>query len=90
MSITKTLEADLKRMQTEQQPTLMVQALRRRRDELTFADVLSILASPLGHGLASVQIRELFVGEAGDSPAQSPKLSTTPATSPRRTALGAM
>jgi hypothetical protein len=64
MSITKTLEADLKRMQTEQQPTLMVQALRRRRDELTFADVLSILASPLGHGLASVQIRELFVGEA--------------------------
>lgn len=78
----KTLQADLKRMQDEQQPTLVLQALRRHRDELTFADVRSLLATPLGHGLASVQIRELFNGEAAP-----PNPKTTKSVKPKSSNL---
>jgi ribosomal protein S25 len=60
MTILKQLQADVRKLQTDYQRKLVVEALRSRAQELTLGDIRKLLNSPLGAELGDLRLAALF------------------------------
>lgn len=60
MTILKQLQADVRKLQTDHQRKLVVEALRSRAQELTLGDIRKLLSSPLGADLGDLRLAALF------------------------------
>ena len=60
MTILKQLQTDMRKLQTDYQRKLVVEALRNRAQELTLGDIRKILNSPLGADLGDLRLVALF------------------------------
>lgn len=74
MGFLEVFKANLQQLQVESQRELVIQVLRARIGEMTFDDLQTLLASPLGHGLGKMRIGEVLAVETS---------AATPPTRPR-------
>ena len=69
MTILKQLQTDMRKLQTDYQRKLVVEALRNRAQELTLGDIRKILSSPLGADLGDLldvagDVQQVLAGSA--------------------------
>lgn len=82
MKFLEQFRADLKQATEDHQRALVLEALRRRADGLTFGDLQALLASQYGKGLGDVKVASLFTRD--DHQPRARVRQQTAKSSPRR------